>query len=453
MKLRFFMAFYTAKLAQFALKCLKRNATFLPGKIAIKICPDFLKYVDKPKKIIAVTGTNGKTTVCNIINDVLEDNGFNVLNNRLGSNVNAGIASSLISGASFFNKAKKDIAVFEVDERSSILIYKFVKPDYLLCTNLFRDSIKRNANTDYIVNIINQKLPEDTTIITNADDLIACSVGAKNPKIYYGIDKLDTDVEETNNIIKDIKTCPKCDTILKYNYARYHHIGNAYCPNCGFKSPNSDYKVTTINGKSNEIVVKEKNKSYKYTMLIDNIINVYNELSAIALLRTLGLSPKKINNSLKKTKVVETRFSKESVNGVEIITQLSKAQNPVAATRAFDYVSSLESNKALIMIIDDRDDAKTTSEHLTWIYDADFELLNKENIKKIIIGGVRCNDFYLRLLLAGVSEEKLVKSEDEYSLASYIDKEEIEKVIILHAIDKFDIATKLKNDIKEKLTK
>lgn len=450
MKLRFFMAFYLAKMVQFALRCLKRNATFLPGKIAIKVCPDFLKYIDKPKKIIAVTGTNGKTTVCNIINDVLEDNGYNVLNNRLGSNVNAGIASSLISGANFLNKTKKEIAVFEVDERSSILIYKFVKPDYLLCTNLFRDSIKRNANTDYILGIINEKLPKDTIIITNADDLIACSVGKENKKIYYGIDKLNTDVDETHNIIKDIKTCPKCDSKLKYNYARYHHIGNAYCPNCDFKSPTSDYSVTLINGKSNEIVIKEKKKSYRYSMLIDNIINVYNELSAITLLRTLGLSPQKINNSLKKTKVVATRFSKENVNGIEIITQLSKAQNPVAATRAFDYVSSLDGDKALILIIDDRDDAKTTSEHLTWLYDADFELLNKENIKKIIIGGVRCNDFYLRLLLAGVPEEKLVKSEDEYLLADYVEKDQIEKVIILHAIDKFDIATKLKNDIKKK---
>ena len=64
-KFRFYTALYVSKLAVHALKLLKRNASYMPGKIAIKICPDFLEQIDKPKKIIAVTGTNGKTTVWN----------------------------------------------------------------------------------------------------------------------------------------------------------------------------------------------------------------------------------------------------------------------------------------------------------------------------------------------------------------------------------------------------
>ena len=41
-KLRFYIAFYTAKIAIIALRILRRNATYMPGKIAIKICPEFL---------------------------------------------------------------------------------------------------------------------------------------------------------------------------------------------------------------------------------------------------------------------------------------------------------------------------------------------------------------------------------------------------------------------------
>ena len=40
-----------------------------PGTLALKLCPDFLKYVGRPKTIIAVTGTNGKTTVSNLLAD------------------------------------------------------------------------------------------------------------------------------------------------------------------------------------------------------------------------------------------------------------------------------------------------------------------------------------------------------------------------------------------------
>lgn len=73
------------------------NASYFPGKLAIKLCPDFLGRIEKPETIISVTGTNGKTTVCNMIIDALEKNGYDVLSNRAGSNINAGVASALIA--------------------------------------------------------------------------------------------------------------------------------------------------------------------------------------------------------------------------------------------------------------------------------------------------------------------------------------------------------------------
>lgn len=446
-KIRFYLALYISKVSVIALKILKRNASYMPGKIAIKICPNFLELIDKPKKIIAVTGTNGKTTVCNMINDILIDNGYNVLNNRLGSNLNSGIACSLLINASLKNKIKQEIAVFEVDERSSKLVYKYIKPDYLVCTNLFRDSIKRNANTDYIVDIINSSLPKETTLILNADDLVSCSIGKDNKKIYYGIDKLDTDVEETTNIIKDIKTCPICDTKLKYKYARYHHIGKAYCPSCDFKSPESNFIIKNIDQKRKEIIVKETKKSYKYNIIANSIFNIYNELATITVLRIIGLSATKINNSIKKTKIVETRINEEEINGKRVITHLSKGQNPVAASCVFDYVQNEPGNKAVILIIDDCDDAKNSSENLTWLYDADFELLNNDDIKQIIIGGVRANDYYLRLLYAGVPEEKMIKTINELETTKFIDNN-VDVIFILHDIYKYDVALKLKENIK-----
>ena len=128
---RFFFALFMGKLARTMQRMLKMNASYFPGKLAVKLCPDFMGCIDKPKTIITVTGTNGKTTVCNMIIDILEANGYDVLNNRAGSNVNAGVASSLIAGSTLTGKAKKEYAVFEVDERSSKLIYPYVKPTYV----------------------------------------------------------------------------------------------------------------------------------------------------------------------------------------------------------------------------------------------------------------------------------------------------------------------------------
>lgn len=447
-KIRFYIAFFISKFVQLLLKILRRNATYFPGKIAIKICPNFLKFIDKPSKIIAVTGTNGKTTVCNILSDILENNGYLILNNKFGSNVNSGIASAFLANTGLNNKTKKQIAVLEVDERSSILIYKYVKPDYLVCTNLFRDSIKRNANTDFIVDVINSALPKETKLILNADDLISCSLGKENEKIYFGIDKLDTDVQETNNIIKDIKTCPICDAKLKYEYARYHHIGKAYCPNCDFKSPKADYLVTSIDKENKEIIVSNNGKAFKYHIISDSIFNIYNVISVITILRQIGIEEEKINDSLRKTKILESRLNEDVINGIQVITHMAKRENPVAASRVFDYVKSQTGNKAIIILMDDDHDAVKSSENTTWIYDADFELLNDDLIKQVIVGGVRNNDYYLRLLIAGVDREKINVIEDEFKTVDLLKKDNIDKIFILHDMNKYKIALKLKEKLR-----
>ena len=79
---RFYMALWGAKTGTVLLKLLRRNATFFPGKFALKICPDFIGKIDKPKTIIAVSGTNGKTTVCNMLEDILRDNDYVLIHNK-----------------------------------------------------------------------------------------------------------------------------------------------------------------------------------------------------------------------------------------------------------------------------------------------------------------------------------------------------------------------------------
>lgn len=427
--LRFFLALWISKAAMLLQKLLGMNASHFPGKLAIKLCPDFLGRIDKPKTIITVTGTNGKTTCCNLILDVLTANGYGVLNNRAGSNIDAGVANALVADSNIFGKVKKEIGLFEVDERSSFKIYPYVHPDYAVCTNLFRDSIQRNAHPEFIFSIIDEALPDDTHMILNADDLISSRLKINNKRTYFSLARLDTDLEECVNIINDMRICPNCLHKLDYEYVRYHHIGKAKCSVCGFGSPEPDFVAVPEDGAV--CITEPDGTEERYPVISSSVFNTYNETTAVTLLRTLGLEAEKIRTALENIEIVRSRYTCVEKKGIEVITNMTKGQNPVAASCVFDFVRHEPGNKEVVLMLDDMG-FKRTSEIMTWIYDTDYEFLADDSITRIVVGGVRCLDNQLRLLLAGVPEEKIRIVENELDAPAELMLEGTDRIYILH---------------------
>ena len=445
-KLSFYVALFAAKCAQLAMQVLGRNATYLPGKIAVRLCKDFLGHLTPPKTVIAVTGTNGKTTVSNLVASILKENGYSIINNSFGSNVQAGVISALIADSTFGGKPKKDIAVLEVDERSSLLIYPYLKPNFLICNNLMRDSMKRNAHTEFIQYIINKALPENTTLILNADDLIASGLGTKTQKkIFFGIEAEKPEVSKAQHIT-DIVYCPECGHVLEHEYVRYNHIGRHYCPNCSLTSPKPDFVVTDIDRENQTFTISAEGNAHVYTLINDNIVNVYNFASAIALLTTLGLNTEQISKGFSQSKIVKTRLDEVKVNELSITMLMAKGQNPIACSRCIDYVSvSNAENKGVIIAIDDRDDNTNNSENMAWIYDCDYAALKDPRIKQIVFYGPRCKDHYLRSLLAGIDESKIQLTTDVNEAPKLLDTALCKNIFVLHDLYRVADASTIKN--------
>lgn len=449
---KFYIALWGAKAGTVLLKLLRRNATYFPGKFALTVCPDFIGRIGKPKTIIGVTGTNGKTTVCNMIEDILRENNYDFVDNKYGSNIDSGIATTLISGVNLRGKAKKEMAVLEIDERSASKVFPYLTPTYLICTNLFRDSLMRNAHTEFISSILTKYIPKETKLVVNADDLISCNVAPDNERIYFSIDRLKTDTEKCNNIVRDIIVCPKCNTKLEYDYVRYHHIGKAHCPNCEFGTPKADYIAKNIDFETKKMTISKKDGKEEIVNLANiNIINIYNILAVTVLLEQLGLKVDQINKGIDKLKIVETRFSEENVenSNIKIVTHLAKGMNPIACSRAFEYAKTTDGNKVAIVIVDDlHEDAKGT-ENIAWQYDTDYEFLNDDSIKQVIIAGPRYLDGYVRMRMAEVPEEKIICKRDEIEATSMANLDGIDKVVILHDLYSIEETEKIKNKIKE----
>lgn len=431
-KIRYFLVLFIVKLAQLVIKLLGRNASYLPGKIAIAMCKDFLAHITPPKTVIAVTGTNGKTTVSNLITSVLTENGYSVTNNSLGSNVQAGVISALIEDVTFTGKPKKDIAVLEVDERSSLLIYPKLKPDYLVCTNLMRDSIKRNAHTEFISYVIDKALPESTTLVLNADDLIASSLGSKGQKrVHFGV-AAEKPAQTVPQHIRDIVYCASCGGALEAEYVRYNHIGRFRCTSCGISSPEPDFVVTDINRNDNRFTLRHNNTEYTYRLINDNIVNVYNFSAVIALLTSLGLTYEQISKGFQRAAIVTSRYREAMAGDMKITLIMSKGQNPIACSRCFEYAAhSTAEGKAVIVMIDDKADNTGDSECTCWLYDSDYSKLASPSFNQVIFGGPRCKDHYLRALLAGIDSSKISITDTSIGTAELLDIKKCKEVYVL----------------------
>ena len=447
-KLKFFIGLWAGKLSVPALKITHHNGTDYPGVLAVKFCPDFLKYVKKPPKTVIITGTNGKTTVNNMLIDILEDNGYTVFTNRSGSNITSGISTVFIKGSNIFGRLKKcDLAVLEVDERSAPRIYPYLKPDYVVITNLSRDSILRNAHPGYIANVLSSSVPSNTEMILNADDLISGNVAGANPRTYFGIDRLPEDGITYDGLLNDMRICPKCSGRLKYTYLRYNHIGNAVCEDCGFSSPKADISVTSLNRDAKRMTIREGDNEYTYPLIATSIFNIYNLVTVIAAARKLGLSHEKIASSMERTAVPESRHSEESAGNIKIITQMAKEKNASATTRAFDYVSNKKGSRELLLMMNCLNDTKHWSENPCWMYDTDFELLNRPDIKKIVCAGARNTDYRLRLLMAGIPAERIVCCDDEFEAAELLSYNPGDTICLFHGVDSTALAMKVKAKI------
>ena len=322
-----------------------------------------------------------------------------------------------------------------------------MKPEYLLITNLSRDSIMRNGHPEYIAGILDRYIPETTKLVLNADDLISSAVAPENSRVYFGIEKMPGDIKGCINLINDMQICPRCHHMLEYEYRRYNHIGKAYCPVCGFKAPEYDYAGINVNLDDMKIDVRDKEGTGHYRLLNESVFNIYNVVSAVALLREMGYSHQKIQEFFEKLNIVGTRYDEEHVGDKTLYRLLAKEKNAFATSRVFDYISTLPGDKEIILMNSCQGDMKHWSENTCWLYDCDFEFLNRADIKNIVVCGPRRLDHRLRLLLAGVSEDRISYAEKEMDAPNKLKLFENDNVFVLYGTDSISLGMKVADKV------
>lgn len=448
--LRFFFALWASKFVAFIFKLRGNERDDWPGLLAGKLCPDFLRLVGKPKLTIAITGTNGKTTTSALVNNLLKEQGYTTSFNDWGANIHAGFALNLMRGVNIFNKPKVDVSVLEADELTLPDTMGRIEPNYILVTNISKDSLRRNGHPEHIFNCVNKTfeiLGSKTTAILNANDPISSQLALTTgtPRVFYGM--CDVGAKPWDNIGKEIVVCPHCGGKIHYNYRFYRHMGDFYCEDCDFKTPYSEYygekldlenRMLTVleSAKQDSMITDKQNqKAHDYPLISATIFNAFNVLSAVALFRTLGFEPEVISEFMSRQQITKIRETTVEFNGIKYHTYGAKSQNVSAASTVFEYMAEEPTIKNVVLCMDEVQDKNHPTETLTWLYETDYEALNSPNIKKIVCAGHMFLNHKLRMLLAGIPEEKIVCIEDESKVPLYVDTEGIESVYVLFEID------------------
>jgi UDP-N-acetylmuramyl tripeptide synthase len=453
--LRALLTIWIVKISVIVIRALGKQAQHTPGVIARRLYPGVIGALRHPARVVVVTGTNGKTTVSNLLSEALEAQGMRVASNRSGSNTAAGIITALIRDVTWLGRPRADIAVIEMDERSAKLVLPGLNPDLLVCMNLTRDSIKRNAHPEYIAWILSSAMPEHTQLVLNADDLIASSLGHEsNSRVYFSVEKLATDGTQPSGAAVDASICPVCDHRLEWDYWRFNHIGKAYCPACGFRSPEATYRARDIDGADGSVTLVLDGDNLRARLINENIVNVYNEIAIAAALDRLMVPRDRIVEAFRHLAPPTTRFAQETIGQVQLVRILTKGLVGVACSRAFEYLVSFRGRKAIVLNIDEVSERITEVENTTWTYDADFEYLADDSIAEIVVGGVRRYDQALRLAIAGVDHARIITVESESETAERVDLDGADDVYNLHSVhNAVTTGTPVQRRLRERLEK
>lgn len=432
-KLRYRLGLYGGKAARLGLRLLKRQGTYLPGVVSARIDPQYLKHLPKPERIIAVTGTNGKTTTSNMMLDILSVRHQHIVSNSVGSNTDSGIITTLADNLDLAGKKKSELAILEVDERWTPKIFPHVHPELLVVTNLYQDSYKRNAHTDFIRRTIDGGIPKTTKLVLNADDLISSQIGQGNERVFFSIAPQKGEVQRRDSRLQDIRYCPQCNTALTWDFVRYHHIGQAHCPVCGFTNQAAKYIVREVDYTGKKLHLEENGEMVELPLILGTTEAIYNQLAAYSALREFGVSRREIGEAMARLRVVSSRYNATRAGGKTIYLICAKRMNPIANSRVFDSIQKHPGNKTVIIANDDHE-ATRYDENLAWFYDTDFEYLAGDDVNRLILNSWRASDLVVRALMAGIPEEKIRALDDYRSVADLVNLDQDGDIFILHGI-------------------
>lgn len=383
--MRLMVAVFIGKLLALITKFLKiGGGSAAPGLYALKIYPELLEELNrKISKNIVITGTNGKTTTAKMLAHFAAASGLRIIRNHTGSNLERGIASTLISCLNPWGcKLNFDLGIWELDEAAFNVVTPKLQPDIVVFLNIFRDQLDRYGEVDTVLkNWCNtlKKLDKKTIVLVNGDDTNT----SKLAEYFEG-------------------------SVQTFGVKDFKIIGESGKHSIREGDLDFEAKNVKLNGlKETSFQLPIVNSKFSISLPLPGIYHIYDFLAAFAAGTHLDFKPEQMISSLKDYSPAFGRVEKLPFGYIFLI------KNPAGATQVFETLApNLKPTDVLLVALNDN---IADGRDVSWIWDADFEKLKVQNSNlpagkaglKIIVSGTRANDLAVRLKYAGFDPKEI----------------------------------------------
>jgi UDP-N-acetylmuramyl tripeptide synthase len=340
------------------------SGVMVTGRTILKLSPHAVSILSRHRKIVLVSGTNGKTTTTFLIYHALATQ-TNVVSNFTGANLFAGLATAL----------SKDLnaptAALEVDEMVLPWAITETQPELVVLLNLGRDQLDRLSE----VRVVAQKwrnaiktLPPDCTVLADADDPFVTWAARDWPAVIWFSSGAKGHL--------DASTCPECGAILHWT-----DEGGDYSCRCGFQKPIPDWILRSgiLSGPNNQTVTVHS--------AIPGAAAESNAARAIVAAARFGILLHESADAVSRVSSVDGRFGLLRIGRTNFRLLLSK--NPASWRETLQTSGSGPICVALVVNANTQDGRDTS-----WLWDVDFTPLRG---RKVVVTGERRLDVSARL--------------------------------------------------------
>jgi UDP-N-acetylmuramyl tripeptide synthase len=421
------------------------GGTSAPGKLLMRLAPGAIVELGArlARGSVLISATNGKTTTAAMAAAILERAGVPLVHNQAGANMAGGIATALLDAARPRGAIAGELGLFEVDELWLAQLARELRPRAILLGNLFRDQLDRYGELDTIAARWEEVLAVRDTgatgkasagvngaserkLVLNADDPVLADLGRDHDGVlYFGMDD-DSLALAGMAHAADAKHCRRCGAPYVFDAIYLGHLGHYHCASCGQSRPQPAVSATNVRlegVRAARFTLETPAGQAEISLALPGLYNVYNALAAAALATALEVPLETIAAGLSATKAAFGRAETVTLSvpaprapgdghaGALPTTRelrILLVKNPAGANEVLRTLALEPGEHDLLGVLNDH---IADGRDVSWIWDADFELL-AGRVRRATCSGTRAADLAARLKYAGVDPARIDVRED-----------------------------------------